>query len=348
MKLVELGFKASKGDTSLFYYRKGDLVMFILIYVDDISVASSLQEGTKVLLQALSSDFALKDLGELHYFLGIEATKVKGGLTLTQTKYANDILRRTGMMNCKPSNTPLSTSEKLSAFEGTPLSAEDASRYRSIVGALQYLTLTRPDICFAVNKVCQYLHAPTTIHWTAAKRILRYVRYTLGVGLQLTRSPSTLVNGFSDADWAGCIDDRRSTGGFAIFLGNNLISWSARKQATVSRSSTEAEYKAMANATAEIIWIQSLLRELGIKSPRSARLWCDNIGATYLSANPVFDARTKHIEIDYHFVRERVSQKLLDIRIIFSGDQVADGFTKPFTVRKMEEFRNNLNLAQPG
>lgn len=253
MKLVELGFKASKGDTSLFYCRKGDLVMFILIYVDDISVASSLQEGTKVLLQALSSDFALKDLGELHYFLGIEATKVKGGLTLTQTKYANDILRRTGMMNYKPSNTPLSTSEKLSAFEGTPLLAEDASRYRSMVGALQYLTLTRPDICFAVNKVCHYLHAPTTIHWTAAKRILRYVRYTLGVGLQLTRSPSTLVNGFSDADWAGCIDDRRSTGGFAIFLGNNLISWSIRKQATVSLSSTEAEYKAMANATAEIM-----------------------------------------------------------------------------------------------
>ena len=168
------------------------------------------------------------------------------------------------------------------------------------------------------------------------------------MGLALTKSPSTLVSGFSYADWAGCVDDRRSTGGFAIFLGHNLISWSARKQATVSRSSTEAEYMSMANATAEIIWIQTLLKELGVQTPAAARLWCDNIGATYLSANPVFHARTKHIEIDYHFVRERVTQKLFDVRIISTGDQIADGFTKPLAVRKMEEFRNNLNLALPG
>jgi histone deacetylase 1/2 len=180
------------------------------------------------------------------------------------------------------------------------------------------------------------------------KRILRYVKHTAGLGLKISRSPSTLVSGFSDADWAGCVDDRRSIGGFAIFFGSNLISWSARKQATVSRSSTEAEYRAMANATAEIIWVQSLLRELGIRSPPTARLWCDNIGATYLSANPVFHARTKHIEIDYHFVREHVAQKLLHVRLIRTGDQVADGFTKPLTTQKLEELKSNLNLGSPG
>jgi histone deacetylase 1/2 len=348
VKLQELGFKPSKGDTSLFYFRKGDLVMFVLIYVDDIIVASSSLEGTQRLLKTLKSDFALKDLGDLHYFLGIEVTKLGDGILLSQAKYSNDVLRRTGMQKCKPASTPMATTKKLSAYEGTPLGVQDSTRFRSIVGALQYLTLTRPDISFAVNKVCQFLHAPTSVHWTAVKRILRYVRHTASLGLKISKSSSTLVSGFSDADWAGCVDDRRSTGGFSIFFGKNLISWSARKQATVSRSSTEAEYRAMANATVEIVWVQSLLRELGIRSPPVARLWCDNIGATYLSANPVFHARTKHIEIDYHFVRERVAQKLLHVRLIGTGDQVADGLTKPLTVRKLEELKNNLNLRSPG
>jgi len=154
-----------------------------------------------------------------------------------------------------------------------------------------------------------------------------------------------LVSSFSDADWTGCVDDRRSTGGFAVFLGENLVSWTARKQPTVLRSSTEAEYKALANATAEMIWVQKLLTELSVPHPSRALLWCDNIGAKYLSANPVFHARTKHIEIDFHFVRERVAQKLLDIRFINTDDQLADGFTKPITASKLKEFRFNLNLV---
>jgi histone deacetylase 1/2 len=228
--------------------------------------------------------------------------------------------------------------------EGETLSSDDSTRYRSIVGALQYITLTRPDIAFSVNKVCQFLHAPTTVHWTAVKRILRYLKGTLSLGLRLSKSGSTMVSAFSDADWAGCLDDRRSTGGFAVFFGSNLVSWSARKQATVSRSSTEAEYKALADATAEVIWLQVLLTELGVSQSRAACLWCDNIGATYLSKNPVFHARTKHIEVDYHFVRERVARKLLDIRFIPSGDQVADGFTKSLSTRQLGIFRRNLNL----
>ncbi|XP_073360779.1 uncharacterized protein [Aegilops tauschii subsp. strangulata] len=228
-QLRRLGFVASKADTSLFIYNKANITIFVLVYVDDIIVASSSQSATNALLHDLSSEFALKDLGDLHFFLGIEVKKIQDGIVLNQEKYANELLVRMGMKDCKPSPTPLPSSEKISAFEGQPLKEEEITKYRSAVGALQYLTLTRPDISFAVNKVCQYLHAPTTVHWTAVKRIVRYIRYTVSLGLQVKRSNSTLVSAFSDADWAGCSDDRKSTGGFAVFFGSNLISWSARK-----------------------------------------------------------------------------------------------------------------------
>jgi histone deacetylase 1/2 len=344
-KLQSLGFVPSKADTSLFFYRKGNYVIYMLVYVDDIIVVSSSQEAVKALLRDLEKDFAIKDLGDLHYFLGIQVQRKKGELLLTQERYAADILKRVNMQLCKPVKTPLNVTEKLSITSGTRLGVEDSTKYRSIVGALQYLTLTRPDLSFSVNKVCQFLHSPTITHWEAVKRILRYVQGTIGLGLTIKRSNSMLVSAFSDADWAGCPDDRRSTGGFAVYLGCNLVSWCARKQPTVSRSSTEAEYKSLANATAEVMWIQKLLDELGIPHPMAACLWCDNIGAKYLSANPVFHARTKHIEIDFHFVRERVAAKLLDIRFISTTDQIADGFTKPLAERKLVMFRDNLNLA---
>jgi hypothetical protein len=172
---------------------------------------------------------------------------------LTQEKYTKDILRRVGMHDCKAMRTPLPADENLSLSDGDPLTSDDAINYRSVVGELQYLTLTRSDISFSVNKVCQFLHAPTTAHWSAVKRILRYLHGTCGLGILSRRSSSLLLSAFSDADWAGNVDDRRSTGGFAIFLGPNLITWCAHKQAIVSRSSTEAEYNTLTNATTEVI-----------------------------------------------------------------------------------------------
>jgi histone deacetylase 1/2 len=232
------------------------------------------------------------------------ARKSNGDLLLTQKKYAKDILSRVRMLNCKPVSTPMPSAEKMSQYDGDSLGPIDSTNYRSTVEALQYITLTRPDLAFAVNRVCQYLHSPTTFHWTAVKRIVRYLKSSMNTGLLIRKSSPFIVSAFSDADWAGCKDDRRSTGGFVAFLGSNVISWSARKQPTVSRSSPEAENKSMANATAEMIWVEQLLGELGVNLKAKPRLWCDNLGATYLAANPMFHARTKHIEIDFHFVRE--------------------------------------------
>jgi histone deacetylase 1/2 len=169
-QLVKLGFVASKSDTSLFIYRKRHITIYMLIYVDDIIVASSSEQATQTLLKDLSKEFALKDLGSLHYFLGIEVHQVADGLLLNQSKYAQDVLKREGMKQCTGVPTPLSSSENITAYEGDLLGPEDATSYTSMVGALQYLTLTRPDIAYAVNKICQYLHAPTTVHWTAAKK----------------------------------------------------------------------------------------------------------------------------------------------------------------------------------
>ena len=245
-KLQTLGFVPSKSDTSLFIYNRSNTSIFVLIYVDDIIVTSSSDEAITGLLKDLSAEFALKDLGDLHFFLGIEVKKHEDGLHLSQKKYATDLVRRVGLQGCKPSPTLLSSSEKLSLTEEEPLNQKDSTNYRSLVGALQYLTLTKPDISFAINKVCQFLHAPTTVHWTAAKRIVRYVKNTMNLGLTFNKSSSTLVSVFSDSDWARCIDDRCSTSEFAVFFGPNIISWCAKKQATISRSNTEVAYKALA------------------------------------------------------------------------------------------------------
>lgn len=218
--------------------------------MDDIILTGNSSSLIQRFISKLHDEFSIKDLGRLNYFLGLEVSYLPGdgGLFLTQTKYAHDILDRAGLLDSKPISTPLSTSEYLVSI-GSPFS--DPTLYRSLVGALQYLTITCPDLSYAVNQVSQFLHSPTTDHFQAVKRILRYVKGTMSYVLLFTPPPTSSLVGYSDADWARCIDTRRSTYGYSIFLGGNLVSWSAKKQPTVSRSSCESEYRAMANTTVE-------------------------------------------------------------------------------------------------
>jgi hypothetical protein len=231
-RLIALGFTSSKSDTSLFICRTSHFTIYVLIYVDDIIITSSSDKAIDTLLSNLKTDFAVKTLGPLKFFVGIEVINTPTGVLLSQQRYITDILSRTKMLEAKPVSTPMASSTNLSAYEGEPF--PDHTLFRSTVGALQYLSITRPDIAFAVNKLSQFMHKPTQTHWQSVKRLLRYLKSTIQFGLQIHRSSCNMLQAFCDADWAGNKDDRRSTGSFCVFLGKNLISWGCRKQATVA------------------------------------------------------------------------------------------------------------------
>ncbi|KAI4386896.1 hypothetical protein MLD38_004775 [Melastoma candidum] len=204
--------------------------------------------------------------------------------------------------------------------------------------------MTRPDNAFSVNQLSQFLHSPTTEHACAAKRILCYLKGTSTIGLPLLETDLTRLTTYADADWVGCPATRRSTTGYAVFLGSTLLSWQSKKQPTVSRSSTETEYRALAYAAAEIIWISSLCREIGLSLRRPLIICCDNIGATYLASNPIQHNRTKHVTIDYHFIREQVRCGDLVVKFVPTKEQRADIFTKNLNGRSFTHQRTTLML----
>ncbi|RVW72304.1 Retrovirus-related Pol polyprotein from transposon RE1 [Vitis vinifera] len=247
------------------------------------------------------------------------------------------------MFDTKPAKTPGAVGKNLSKFDGDPM--DEVTQYRSVVGALQYLTITRLDIAFAVNKACQFMQQPTSAHWLSVKRILRYLKGTMQDGLLLSPSTNLTIEGFSDADWGAQPDDRRSSSGYLVYLGGNLVSWSSTKQKVVSRSSAESEYRALALATAEIIWMQALLQELCVPIPAIPLLWYDNINAYHMAKNPVFHARTKHIEIDLHFIRDQVIRGKIQLHFVPTEDQPADILTKHLTSSRFLSLKSQLCIA---
>ena len=297
--LLTIGFTASTADPSLFVFRQGSTLLYLLLYVDDIILTGNSTAAITSSITQLAVTFELKDMGPLRYFLGLQIEYGTDCLLVHQRKYITDLLSEFNMHTCKAASTPFSISHKLHPSSEALLL--DPTPYRSLVGALQYATFTRPDIIYAVNQVCQYMHKPTTTHFAAAKRILRYLQGTLSLGIRF-RSGSSFLTAFIDSDWAGDPYDRCSTTGITVFLGNNPVTWVSKKQHTVSRSSTEAEYRALASGAAELAWIRQVLCDLGVVLPHAPTIWCDNTSAIALASNPVFHSRTKHIKVDYHFV----------------------------------------------
>uniref|UniRef100_A0A803PTI6 Reverse transcriptase Ty1/copia-type domain-containing protein n=1 Tax=Cannabis sativa TaxID=3483 RepID=A0A803PTI6_CANSA len=304
--LLKWNFENSRANTSLFLLKTPKYVIMVLIYVDDIVITGNDTNELNWFIQNLHKTFALKDLGALNLFLGIEVFRDETGMYLSQGKYVAELLKRVEMTNIKSCPTPMTCGKPLSLQDGEELT--DHTQYRSVIGALQYLTHTRPDIAFAVNKLSQFLKCPTTAHWTAAKRVLRYLK-----------------------DWACCPDDRKSISGCCVYFGETLITWSSKKQTVVAHSSTESEYRALAQITAEITWLESLVKEMRFNLPSTLVIWCDNMSAITLASNPIYHARTKHIELDVHFIRDRVLQKKVEVRHIPNQEQVADCLKKGLT-----------------
>lgn len=254
-----------------------------------------------------------------------------------------DLLKCTDMLDPRPVSSPMAPTPKLSLRSGTPLI--NFSEYRVALGSLQYLSLTRPYIAYAVNRLSQFMHQPTDIDWQAVKRILRYLVGTCAHGIFIRADSPTMLHAFSDADWAGDTDDYLSTTANIVYLGGNPISWSSKKQKGVARSSTKAKYRAVADTASELRWVCSLLSELGVTLTDVPVIYCDNIGATYLAANPVFHSRMKHIALDFYFVRDNVQSGALRVTHLSTRDKLADA-PKPLTQIRFVELMDKIGVTQ--
>lgn len=297
-------------------------------------------------IQRINHTFAFKDLGEVDYFLDIEVKHLKDGSLLpSQAKYIKDLITKTKIVDYKPISTPILGGCKLSKEGG--VSMPDPLMCRSVVGTLQYATITRPEISFSVNKVCQFMILPTEDHQKIVKRILRYLKGILDHGLLLHPAKSLAdmkLYAFCDTDWASDPDDRRSTSGYTIFFGPNLVSWWYEKQNMVARSSAEVAYRSLTLTIVELVWMQSLLSELQIKVATLV-VFCDNQSTVALCCNPVLHSRTKHIELNLFFVKEKVQSKDLVIVNVSAREHLADVLTKALPKQKFIDFRQLLSVV---
>ena len=271
--------------------------------------------------------------------------QVEQGLLLTQRKFAKELLEEFGCQDLSPVTCPLDISCKLTTDGGDLL--DNPSLYRKGVGKLNFLTNTRPDLAFAVQHLSQFMQAPKLPHYNALIHVLRYIQGQPDLGILLHRNADYTLQAYCDSDWAACPHTRRSVSGYVVFLGDSLISWKSKKQGTVSLSSAEAEYRSLRRLVAELSWLSRLLHEFTLTSIIPIPIHCDNQAAIYIAKNPVFHERTKHIEHDCHFVREKLMAGLISLHHISTRRQPANVLTKPLTSVVIRDFIRKLGVLAP-
>ena len=330
--LNTLDFKQSENDPCLFI-KSNNEKSFILIWVDDILIATNEEKNIDLIKRNLKDNFKMDDRGELNWFLGMKFTREDSTYKINQSAYIDKILHKFNMSECNSSPTP--------AIEGLQLQTlQDKATdfdYRGLVGSLLYLMLgTRPDIAWIVNRLSQHLNNPGQEHVNAAKHVLRYLKGTRDLGLGFTKFNIHTLTGYTDSDWASNTEDRKSTSGY-LFKTTGPISWKTKRQPTVALSSTEAEYISLAEAIKEMIYLKRMIIDFDIQIEQT-NIYCDNRGAIALSENPINHQRTKHIDIRYHFIRDYIKQNNCSLYHINSSDNLADALTKPLGKLKFKRF----------
>ena len=320
--------------------------IILLLYVDDIVPVGNDISLIVAEKEALCQEYDMVDNGEISSVLGLKITRDRKErvLTISQPSYLLEMLKRFRMESCNPVSTPLEPGRQFTKIDENDV-AFDQQIYQQAIGCLTYASVcTRPDIAAAVGVLSQFMSQPSEDHWSGVKRILRYIKGTLNFGLKFTAGDG-ILRGYSDADWAGDFDTRRSTSGYAFMIGNATVSWSSKRQATVAKSTAEAEYVALSYATQEAVWLRQLLNDVGFGTNSSTIIFEDNNGAIDLSRNAKYHNRTKHIDISHHFVRERVKSKEIDVVHCPSKDMVADVLTKGIPRVQFHKLRDLLGVC---
>ena len=344
--LKEMGFSQSTSDPCIYVDTGGD-GFCIGVYVDDMILAGPTDHRMREVKDTLSQRFDIKDLRKLHHFLGVvvELDEEKGCAWIGQPTYTNNLLEKFGMKDCKPVATPVDVGTKLiKATEDEE--AIDQQQYQSAIGSLMYLSIsTRPDISYAVGNLAKFSSKPTKTHWMALKRVLRYLKGTVDCGILYKREESSECVGFSDADWAGDVNDRKSTSGYLFQISGGAVSWRSKKQECVALSTAEAEYVALASAAQESIWLRKLFADLGRTPKGPTTIFEDNQSAIAMCKNPQHHGRAKHIDIKYHFIREQVANKNVKLEYCPTKVMTADMFTKGLAREQFYTLRSQAGVV---
>jgi hypothetical protein len=351
--LKSIGYNASEADPCVYFKMEtvnGKKIITILaVYTDDTIICSSSLKHLISEKKNLCARFEMDDRGEIHFILGmsIRRNRELGILTIDQKAYLETVLKRFAMSDCRPVGTAAESAKKFMKIrEGEETC--DVSKYQCAIGSLNYAAIaTRPDISQAVGMLSQFMQSPSEEHWIGIKRILRYLKGTLSFGLKFSRSESFVLHGYSDSDWAGCSESRKSTSGLIFRLGECTVSWRSKKQSIVALSSTEAEYVALCEACQEVTWLRRLLHDIGLpQTSKPTTVYEDNQGAMGLSMNPKDHPRTKHIDVKYHYIRNCIDRKRVNLEYVRTTDMVADTLTKALPKPAFEKFRSLMGVME--